>query len=651
MFANTKWADAMRDALGASTSEGAPPQRAFAKVDASDGSEENEPGQGIPLPRMPDPGPPIPTAKAAGSKRKGPVLPPPPERPPRAASELTAHGHDRRLNPWRPQEPLTADEAPPPTSAGATIREPNALNQRHPPAARTEKGRGGQSAPATPRGRDEAWDHFDLHGDGFSQEATFESRSIPPSPRNSDMGGSTVTGFALTCRTWDPSATWWGAHPAETARNLEGLDEATDAGLPDPEAENQEPDFQEGDAHEDGHQFAPSSTADQPEEEDHLHHEDVEEMPEPSPPEEEQEEDSGRGQADRQAAKVDAMASLQVEISPKLRLGPMPSEPLPTAAPFAGGAWPSEPAKTIISSGFGTYELSTKFLHAKGGGGWGPKYIALDCQLSRRVVLWRFLPPKDLEFGHRSQARDDVAAEVVRLRRIRNPRLCPYLTSEIINGDLHVIIGYAPGGSVADWLADAGPLGEAPSRRVARAVLEGLVHLHNIQEAHGALRGGNVLLGPGSAIRLSDFGLHSLRAMTRSSASNEAERSESSPGRSILDSPAPWLAPEILEERIATSIPGDVWALGCLVVEMALAKPPALGTAYRASQAQQAGHGLPPLLPEEINGLHGPSQFFVGRCMRLDPNSRPSSKQLLAGISEAEDSQQSDDAARPWTKQ
>merc|ERR1711990_834120 len=114
---------------------------------------------------------------------------------------------------------------------------------------------------------------------------------------------------------------------------------------------------------------------------------------------------------------------------------------------------------------WGRFELGAQLSPANGGGGFGDKFIAVDTDLHRRVVLWRLAPSDDGSNGA-------LAAEVQQLKEIRHPRLCPYLACDFTASSLYVILGYAPGGSVADWIADAGPLLETPMWRVLRAALE-----------------------------------------------------------------------------------------------------------------------------------------------------------------------------------
>jgi len=238
---------------------------------------------------------------------------------------------------------------------------------------------------------------------------------------------------------------------------------------------------------------------------------------------------------------------------------------------------------------------------------------------------------------------DGVVTEIEVLRAVRHPRLCPYLACEIKTHVLYVCSGYAPGGSVADWLTDAGPLGEPAILRVRGAVLEGLVHLHRIRLVHGALRGGNVLLGPGAAIRLADFGLAGLRAKTRNSGNSVGAEGRDT-GR-VLGVARPveallaarhWLAPELLAGGPVLPA-SDIWAFGCLVVEMATGSPPATGVHERAQKRVAAGTAAanftanagPPLLPGELKQLHASLHALVQQCIRATPASRPTASELL----------------------
>lgn len=236
---------------------------------------------------------------------------------------------------------------------------------------------------------------------------------------------------------------------------------------------------------------------------------------------------------------------------------------------------------------------------------WGRKYDSLDLNLSRRVVVWRFEAPYSSK--DHDQTQESLAAQLQYLKTLRHPRLCPYLGGEIVHEQLHIVMGYAPGGSVADWLADSGPIGEEAARRVVIAACEGLGYLHSHGEQHGALHCGNLLLGPGTAVRLVDFGLQRQRHARGSGGVRQPR----------AGGMLPWLAPEVEVEGRCTAF-SDIWALACTVVQMLTVEPP-----WREAAA------LPAQVPSQPNELPLAAQRFVDQCLQPNPFMRPLTSKLL----------------------
>lgn len=425
----------------------------------------------------------------------------------------------------------------------------------------------------------------------FRQE---EAEHAGSTARHSDVS---AVHSAASDAVWHLGMMWWGAHPAETCIEADTpAEEVVPVELPIPGARS------------DYHSSEVSSKASK-------------RTPKGMPPLPDKPSSSAAGSLEEE------------EETPLFRT---------TDNPF-GGMWPTPPPLEApggaIAGHFGTFSLGARLLAAQGGGGWGPKFIAVDVRLHRRVVLWRFTPPKELEAASRHKLRDAVASEVDRLKSIRHSRLCPYLACENLSGDLHVISGYAPGGSVADWLADTGPLTDAPAKRVMRATLEGLSYLHHEGLVHGALRGGNVLLGPGSAVRLCDFGISCTRVVSRASLNRGLVGGEDPSGNGLTGSTShgiAWLAPELLEGGLPSPA-GDMWACGCLAVEVSTGHPPAPGTASRALRVPITTSvyfrgGEVPLLPNELKQLLPSLVTIVKRCLEPAPATRPSAQELLLSV-------------------
>lgn len=563
------WADAMRDVLGVPDASGAFPQGS-SRHSSRHGSKE-----------APPPGPPGAPSQPVASSRKDQLIPPLPERPIRLASGLAQGGCRRH---WRVQE-LTLDESfedelPPSLQAAATVRHWAALALEKRPRTPGRDPDELNTAPATPHGREQGWDHFGLLSTGF-----YLAEAMSPSAMRGIGVGMAAPdpftgGAALSfekSEEVDPTASWWGTHPAETQAGT---------GFFRGKKEN-----------------------------DRLPGETTARSSSPSAPNVER----------NPASKVDAMVSLQVDLPP-----------LPDGAPLDSRTQSvEETEKKNFEMSFCSLELVAPLIPAKGGGGYGAKFIALDAKLTRRVVCWRFVAPKHLEAGPRALLQDAVAKDVQQLQLLRHPCLCPYFGAEMVGKELCVVTGYASGGSVADWLADAGPVPEAPCLRVVQSVLQGLEFLHRHMVTHGALRGGNVLLGPGSAIRLGDFGLAALRQTGASAAPLGAAGGLPPTGASaaalgaLAQSGAPWMSPEVLEGNKPTA-PSDIWSLGCLIAECALGRPIALGAAFRAS-SQASTPLLAPLLKQELEALPESSRDYVAKCMRHKASERPHASDILEG--------------------
>eukprot|EP00929_Paragymnodinium_shiwhaense_P008044 TRINITY_DN11196_c0_g1_i3.p1 TRINITY_DN11196_c0_g1~~TRINITY_DN11196_c0_g1_i3.p1 ORF type:complete len:1099 (+),score=216.37 TRINITY_DN11196_c0_g1_i3:113-3409(+) len=593
-------------------------------------------------------------------------LPPQPASPRRTVGggPITPRGHRRRQYPWRPNlDGVDGVEEEKPEVATPVVR--NRLCPRANGGGRAAlRHAGGQalllskascfSAPPTPRGRPEGWDHFGFleslgppspsasssSGTGQQISRTFRPHhtmpdlgilqlqpdvpDLPPalSALQTARGGEFWGRNRCGVTRWGGTASWWGAHPAETMRgSWHGTWRPADSSG-----------FVR--ASEDG-------------------------------------EDANATSDDYDGVKLDALATALASTatgsqwrSPK---APDFMQPLHRRGGFTAtvtdgfakgtvlmsrSAWaPSDRQDapgSVVEGAFGIYEMGALLPPSEAGGWWGQKFIATDKHLSRRVVLWALLPPAEDDTEALKKA---VEKQLRRLRGLRHARLCPYFAAEEVKERFYIVMGYSPGGSVADWIADAGPLGEAPARRVVAATLEGLAYLHYVQVPHGAIRSANVLLGPGNALRLGDFGLTALRS-SRPWLMSGAE-----------DPFKAWLAPELHDHRAQgleeaetvssgepqfvgdaqtrrkgtvkrTTAEGDLWAAGCLAVEISTGAPPAEGVDQRAADSLEMARigtpPLPPLLPSELRELPQPAHSFVQRCLRFRPEERTPADALLS---------------------
>ncbi|KZV89243.1 kinase-like protein, partial [Exidia glandulosa HHB12029] len=89
------------------------------------------------------------------------------------------------------------------------------------------------------------------------------------------------------------------------------------------------------------------------------------------------------------------------------------------------------------------------------------------------------------------------------------------------------------------------------------------VHAHQV--VHGDIKGGNVLISDKGIARVSDFGLSTLLARSSQSFTED----------SVVKGTSRWMAPELFtEEEPRLTYATDIWAFGCLLIEVQSGKLP-----------------------------------------------------------------------------
>ncbi|KAG6512688.1 mitogen-activated protein kinase kinase kinase 17-like [Zingiber officinale] len=175
----------------------------------------------------------------------------------------------------------------------------------------------------------------------------------------------------------------------------------------------------------------------------------------------------------------------------------------------------------------------------------------------------------------------------------------------------NLLLEYAARGSLADDVAKrGGRLEEAAIRSNAGSVLRGLAYLHSSGVVHCDVKGRNVLIGSDGTAKLADLGC--------------ARRIGEERG-GIRGTPM-FMAPEVVrgEEQ---GPPGDVWALGCTVIEMATGRGPWPDVSDLAAALHRIAFS--PDVPEPPGWLSREGKDFLSKCLVRDPRERWTAEQLL----------------------
>ncbi|MEM6990698.1 MAG: serine/threonine-protein kinase [Myxococcota bacterium] len=181
-----------------------------------------------------------------------------------------------------------------------------------------------------------------------------------------------------------------------------------------------------------------------------------------------------------------------------------------------------------------------------------------------------------------------------------------------IDGRTVMLMELVEGPDLSTALARSGPMAESDVVALARGIAAGLSFAHSAGVIHRDLKPANVLLAPGrghGVPKIADFG------MARASSFAGADKG----ALTVLGTPQ-YMAPECLEP-LAVDPRTDLYALGCMVFEMATGDPPFGGaTPFAVLQAHRET-AVPELPGQFSDGL----RRLVRRLLAKAPGDRPQS--------------------------
>ena len=157
-----------------------------------------------------------------------------------------------------------------------------------------------------------------------------------------------------------------------------------------------------------------------------------------------------------------------------------------------------------------------------------------------------------------------LAHEARTAQEMEHKYVVPLLDFGEAHGLPYLAFGYVPGRSLADRIADLGPLSISETVRVASQIAAGLDALHAKDLVHRDVKPSNIILTDDSRALLTDFGLAKGRAYTVLTR----------PGQ--LLGTANYVAPELIRGAPATPAT-DIYALGCTMFECVTGAAPFAG--------------------------------------------------------------------------
>ncbi len=251
-----------------------------------------------------------------------------------------------------------------------------------------------------------------------------------------------------------------------------------------------------------------------------------------------------------------------------------------------------------------------------GAGGMATVYLAFDIRHERQVAIKVLRPELAAVLGAERFLR-----EIKITAKLNHPHILPLLDSGEADGELFYVMPYVEGESLRDRLHREQRLPLEDVLGLASEIADALGSAHRHDLIHRDIKPENILLREGHAV-VADFGI--ALAVTAAHGDRLTETGLS------LGTPS-YMSPEQIE---GTGIDerSDIYALGCLLFEMATGRPPFEGPTALAVAVQHQSD--PPPDPRSINSeISAEFAGLILRCLEKQREARyQTAEALLAEI-------------------
>ena len=256
-----------------------------------------------------------------------------------------------------------------------------------------------------------------------------------------------------------------------------------------------------------------------------------------------------------------------------------------------------------------------------GAGGMGEVYRARDTRLGRDVAV-KVLPPQ-LAATPEGRARFEREARVI--SQLSHPHICTVHDVGRHEGIDFLVLELLEGEELRTRLS-RGPLELVELVPLATQICSALERAHRAGVVHRDLKPGNIML-TGNGAKLLDFGLARPGALVTPAdgLSQSPTVAQALTAEGSLVGTFQYMSPEQLEGREADAR-SDVWALGCVLYEMATGRPAFAGES-QASLIAAIMTGQPRPVREVASVAPAGLESVIRRCLEKRPEARPQSAQ------------------------
>ncbi|XP_069767306.1 serine/threonine-protein kinase Nek8 isoform X3 [Narcine bancroftii] len=243
-----------------------------------------------------------------------------------------------------------------------------------------------------------------------------------------------------------------------------------------------------------------------------------------------------------------------------------------------------------------------------GRGAFGIVHLCLQ-KADQKLVILKQIPVEQMTKDERLAAQNECQV----LKLLNHPNIIEYYENFLEDKALMIAMEYAPGGTLAEYIQKRNSLlDEETIMHFFAQILLALHHVHNKLILHRDLKTQNILLDKYQMIvKVGDFGISKIL-------------SSKSKAYTVVGTPC-YISPELCEGKPYNQ-KSDIWALGCVLYELASLK--------RAFEAAN----LPALVLKIMSGTFAPisDQYspelrqLILSMLSLDPSKRPQLNEIMA---------------------
>ncbi len=259
----------------------------------------------------------------------------------------------------------------------------------------------------------------------------------------------------------------------------------------------------------------------------------------------------------------------------------------------------------------GPYEIVSLL----GKGGMGEVYKARDTRLEREVAI----KVLRAEWSGDPRFKERLEREAKKISQLQHHNVCTLYDVGSEGGVDYLVMEYLHGETVESRLK-RGPLPIPEVLKIGSQIAEAIEAAHRRGVVHRDLKPGNVILTATGA-KVLDFGL----ARDATPPGQAVDTQAATFAAAITEEGSfvgtmPYMAPEQLEGRAADAR-ADIWALGCVLYEMATGERPFRG-ATRASLTTAIMSAEPEPVSRKRSIAPERLDWVVKRCLAKDPERR-----------------------------